>query len=146
LQIRLFGLLVPRIRFALFLPFSCIVVTQSRHAARRAIVSSKLPTIHRASRFVGSGIGSLLSLCSHLIIPIGMTSEVCFHGRACSDEPPSRRLGCATLRAEKCSWTYPLSCKRCGPPQTLRCAACQQQSFFRHFSHFSFDRLTHEHR
>jgi hypothetical protein len=35
-----------------------------------------------------------------------MTSEVCFHGRVCSDEPPSRRLGCATLRPEKCSWTY----------------------------------------
>ena len=64
-----FGLLVPKVRFAFFLPFSCIVVTQSRHAARRAFVSSKLPTIHRASRLVESGIASLVSLCSYLIIP-----------------------------------------------------------------------------
>ena len=96
--------------------------SSSTKLRRRQVASESYSSPHLhlarilASRFVGSGIASLLSLCSYLIIPNRYGERGCFHGRVCSDEPPSRRLGYATLRPEKCSWTYPLSCKRCGPP------------------------------
>jgi hypothetical protein len=81
--------------------------SSSTKLRRRQVASESYSSPHLhlarilASRFVGSGIASLLSLCSYLIIPNRYDERGCFHGRVCSDEPPSHRLAGVGVKARR---------------------------------------------